>query len=162
MAFLHSKLVHCGFLLTLAAALAVFSCDRTDGPAFPGLSTVAPDTAHIYLYRRGALAACAQGFDVIVDGKIHGQLSNASYLRLSLSPGRHLLQVAPGGRASVIDTEIEAQSGRSMFYEFVFSTGLDMQPLFNDALIAHREEREAVPALSKLREKASFLVQDPK
>lgn len=49
-----------------------------------------------------------------------------------------------------------------MFYEFVFSTGLDMQPLFNDALIAHREEREAVPALSKLREKASFLVQDPK
>lgn len=162
MAFLHSKIVHSGFLLTLAAALAVFSCDRADGPAFPGLSAVASDAAHLYLYRRGALAAYAQGFDVIVDGKIRGQLSNASYLRLPLTPGRHLLQVAPGGRAFVINTEIEAQPGKSMFYEFVFSTGLDMQPLFNDAIIAYREEREAVPALSKLREKASFLVQDPK
>lgn len=162
MVFLHSKLVHYGSILTLAAGLAVFSCDRTEGPAFPGLSAVAPEKTHVYLYRRGALAAYAQGFNVIVDGKIRGQLSNASYLRLSLTPGRHLLQVAPGLRASVINVEIEAQSGENMFFEFVFSTGLDMQPLFDDALIAYREEREAMSTLPKLREKASFLVQDTK
>jgi hypothetical protein len=162
MVFLHSKLAHYGFILTLAAGLAVFSCDRTEGPVFPGLSAVAPETAHVYLYRRGALAAYAQGFDVLVDGKIHGQLSNAAYLRLSLTPGRHLLQVAPGLRASVINLEIEAQPGKNMFFEFVFSTGLDMQPLFEDALVARREEREAMSVLPKLREKAPFLVQDIK
>lgn len=162
MVFLRSKLVHYGFILTLAAGLAVFSCDRTEGPAFPGLSTVAPDVAHIYLYRRGTLAAYAQGFDVIVDGKIHGQLSNASYLPLSLTPGRHRLQVAPGLRAAVINLEIEARPGKNTFFEFVFPTGLDMEPLFDHALIAHRDEREAMLTLPKLREKAPFLVQDTK
>ena len=148
--------------MTLAAGLAVFSCDRAEGPVFPGLPAVAPETAQLYLYRRGAMAAYAQGFDVIVDGKIRGQLSNASYLRLSLTPGRHLVQVAPGLRASVTNVEIEAQPGKNMFFEFVFSTGLDMQPLFEDALIANREEREAMLTLPKLREKAPFLVQDTK
>lgn len=162
MAFLRSNRLHYGFLLILAASLAIFSCDRTDGPAFPGLSAVAPEKAHVYLYRRGALAAYAQGFDVLVDGKILGKLSNASYLRLSLTPGRHVLQVAPGLRAAVIDVEIQAQPGKNMFFEFVFPTGLDMQPLFDDALIAYREEREAMLTLPKLREKAPFLVQDAK
>lgn len=148
--------------MTLAAGLAVFSCDRAEGPVFPGLSAVAPQTAQVYLYRRGAIAAYAQGFDVIIDGKIRGQLSNASYLRLSLTPGPHLLQVAPGVRASVINAEIEARPGKNMFFELVFSTGLDMQPLFDDALIANREEREAMLTLPKLREKTPFLVQDVK
>jgi hypothetical protein len=162
MIFLDSKFVHYGFILTLAAGLALFSYDRTEGPVFSGLSTVAPEAAHVYLYRRGALAAYAQGFDVIVDGKIHGNLSNASYLRLSLAPGRHLLQVAPGLRAAVINVEMEAQPGKNLSFEFVFPTGLEMQPLFDDALIAYREEHEAMSALPKLRETASFLVQDPK
>ncbi|WP_194715749.1 DUF2846 domain-containing protein [Noviherbaspirillum soli] len=162
MVFLHSKLVHYGFILTLAAGLAVSSCDRTEGPIFPGLPAVAPEAAHVYLYRRGNLAAYGQGFDVSVDGKMHGELSNASYLRLALTPGRHRLQVAPGPRAAVIDVEVQAQPGKNMFFEFVFSTGLDMQPLFDDALIACREEREAMLTLPKLREKAPFLVQDTK
>jgi hypothetical protein len=162
MVFLHSKLIHYGLLTTLAAGLAVFSCDRAEGPVFPGLSAVAPEAAQVYLYRRDAMAAYAQGFDVIIDGKIRGQLSNASYLRLSLAPGRHLLQVAPGSRATVINAEVDAQPGKNMFFEFVFSTGLDMQPLFDNALIANREEREAMLTLPKLREKASFLVQDAK
>lgn len=162
MVFLHSKLVHYGFILTLAAGLAFLSCDRTEGPVFAGLSAVAPETADVYLYRRGALAAYGQGFDVIVDGKMHGELSNASYLRVSLTPGRHRLQVAPGPRANVMDVEIDARSGKSMFFEFVFPTGLGMQPMFDDALIARRDEREAMLALPKLREKAPFLVQEAK
>jgi hypothetical protein len=162
MAFLHSKLVHYGLILTLAAGLAAFSCDSTEGPIFAGLSAVAPEAADVYLYRRGALAAYGQGFDVIVDGKMHAELSNASYLRLSLTPGRHRLQVAPGPRTNVIDVEIEAKSGKNMFFEFVFPTGMDMQPLFDDALIAYRDEREAMLTLPKLREKTPFLVQDAK
>jgi len=162
MVLLRSKLVHYGFILTLAASLAVLSCDRTEGPVFSGLSAVAPGKAHVYLYRRDALAAYAQGFDVIVDGKTHGQLSNASYMRLTLTPGRHRLQVAPGSRAGMINAEIEAQPEKNMFFEFVFPTGLDMQPLFDDALIAYRDEREAMLTLPKLREKAPFLVQDTK
>jgi len=162
MVSLHSKLAHYGFILTLAAGLAVSSCDRTEGPVFAGLSAVAAGSADVYLYRRGALAAYAQGFEVIVDGKMHGELSNASYLRLSLTPGRHRLQVAPGPRAAVINVEVDVQPGKNMFFEFVFPTGLDMQPLFDDALIAHRDEREAMLALPKLREKASFLVQEAK
>ena len=162
MVLLHSKLVHYGFILTLAAGLAVVSCDRAEGPAFPGLSAVAPQTAHVYLYRQGALAAYAQGFDVIVDGKIRGQLSNASYLRLSLTPGRHRLQVAPGARAALINVDVEAEPGKNMFFEFVFSTGFTLQPLFEGALIAKREEREAIFTLPKLREKSAFLVQDAK
>ena len=162
MVFLHSKLAHYGFILTLAAGLAAFSCDSTEGPAFSGLAAVAPETAHVYLYRRGALAAYAQGFDVLVDGNIRGQLSNASYLRLSLTPGQHLLQVAPGPRAAMVNVDVAAEPGKALFFEFVFSTGLDLQPLFDAAMIASREQREAMLTLPKLREKAPFLVQDAK
>ena len=162
MVFLHSKFIHLGVILALAAGLAAFHFDRAEGPAFHGLSAVTPETAHVYLYRQGALAAYGQGFGVTVDGSIRGQLPNASYLRLSLTPGRHRLEVAPGARAVMSHIDVDVRPGEKLFFEFVFPTGLDMQPLFDDAVIARREEREALLILPKLRENAPFLVQDAK
>lgn len=162
MAFFHSKPVHYGLILALAAAVVGVNCERADGPPFSALAIVDPAAAHVYLYRRGALAAYGQGFDIHIDGKPGGRLVNASYLMLSLAPGRHVLQVAPGAKAARMEAEIVASAGTRAFYEVVFPTGLDMRPDFKDALIARREQAEAVLALCKLREKAFFLVQDAK
>jgi hypothetical protein len=160
--FCHSKPVHYGLILVLAATLAAVSCDRPDGPDFPGLYAVAPDQARVYLYRRSALAAYAQGFEVRIDGKPLGTLANASYLTLALKPGQHELQVAPGGMAGVIGAHIDVKPGKAVFYEFVFPAGFAMRPSFREALLAPRDEAEALIAMRQLREKQPFLVQDHK
>lgn len=162
MVFLNSKLLHCGLILALAAVLAAGSCERAGGPAFSGVSPVAPGEARIYLYRQGALAAYGQGFDVLVDGKPRGRLTNASYLALAVTPGRHLLAVAPGGRADLCTVQIDAAAGQNTYYEFVFPTGWRMRPSFSHAAIEHRNALQAHAALHDLHETTAFLVRGQK
>jgi hypothetical protein len=147
MFLLRSRLLHCAFLFISAALLAFGSFSRASGPAFAaGLSDT--DEGGLYLYRRGAIAAYAQHFAVLVDGKPAGVLANASYLRLSLAPGSHRLQIAPGGIAQATTLEVEARANGRTFYEFVFPTGWKMRPSFHGAAI---EERAAPPALEAMQ-----------
>jgi hypothetical protein len=150
MFLLRSRLLHCTFLFAIAALLAFGSCSPASGPAFAAASSVTKDTG-LYLYRRGALAAYAQPFAVLVDGRPAGFIANASYLRLALPPGSHRLQIAPGGLARVTTRQVAVRATGQTFYEFVFPTGWKMRPSFEGASIEERVEPLALDALQGLR-----------
>jgi hypothetical protein len=135
----------------LAAALAVGSCQRPSGPPFAGLHPTAAGCADLYLYRRDAYAAIGQSFTVAIDGKRAGKLYNASYLKLTLAPGPHRLEVAPGGSARPVGASVMLDADRRAFYEFSFATGWEMRPSFPGAAIAPRNEGAALPVLATLR-----------
>jgi hypothetical protein len=151
MLMLKSTFVHYGCILTLAAMLTISSCSRASGPAFAGFAAPGSGAAGIYLYRRSALAAYAQPFTVLLDGKSAGQLANASYIRLPLTPGQHTLQIAPGGIAPLIGVRMQAAAGANAFYEFVFPTAWQMLPSFDGAGIETRIEPQALSEMRGLR-----------
>jgi hypothetical protein len=146
-----SRLLHCSFLLLSAAALVFGISSRSPSLAFMAAGSPGQDGHGIYLYRRGALAAWAQPFRILIDGQPAGFLANASYVRLPLTPGAHQLQIAPGGLAQVTTLQVQADTDGRAFYEFVFPTGLDMRPSFQGAAIEAREEAQALEALRGLR-----------
>lgn len=154
MYFLRSRLLHCTFLFLSAALLAFGIGSRAGGPVFAaGLGAAGGNG--LYLYRRGALAACAQSFAVLVDGQPAGFIANASYLRLPLAPGRHRLQIAPGGMAQVTTLQVEAHANGRTFYEYVFPTGWKMRPSFHGAAIEERAAPLALDAMQGLRRMAA-------
>jgi hypothetical protein len=138
-------------LALLAALLAVGSCKRAPGPVFAGPDATPPGSADLYLYRRHAYAAIGDAFAVTVDGRRVGALYNASFLRLSLAPGMHAIQIAPGGTARPVAASVAVDAGKRAFYEFRFATGWDMRPSFPGAALAPRAEAAALGDLSTLR-----------
>jgi hypothetical protein len=150
MYFLRSRLLHCTFLL-LCTALLVLGIGSQAGGAIFAAGLGAAGGNGLYLYRRGALAAYAQSFTVLVDGQPVGSIANASYLRLSLAPGRHRLQIAPGGMAQVTTLQVEAPMDGPAFYEYVFPTGWQMRPSFHGAAIKERAVPLALDAMQGLR-----------
>lgn len=155
MFFLRSRILHY-FSLFFCVALFVFGVSsHSQGPAFATAGLSREERNGIYLYRRGALAAYAQPFRVLVDGQSAGFIANASYLRLPLSPGEHQIQIAPGGMAQVTTLQVHADADSRTFYEFVFPTGWDMRPSFQGATIEARDEQQALSVLQELRRMAS-------
>lgn len=146
-----SSLHHYAILFFLAAVLAFASCGRASGPAFAGLSAALSGQAEVYVYRRHSYAALAQPFTVLVDGRPVGKLFNASYLKLSISPGAHRLEVAPGGMAKTSQLALHAGANARAFYEFDFPDGWKMRPSFDGAEIAPRTEDDALKAMRNLR-----------
>lgn len=148
-----SKILHCSFLLLCAAFLALGVNSHSRGPAVPTAGAYAAEGRGIYLYRRGALAAFAQPFRVLVDGQTAGFIGNASYLPLRLGPGSHHIQVAPGGLAQVTTLQVNADADGWAYYEFVFPTGINMRPSFQGATIEARDVQQArgeLPALQRM------------
>ena len=146
-----SRALHCAFLVLCAALLLFGISSRSPSLVFTTAGASASDKRGVILYRRGALAAYAQPFRVLVDGQPVGFIANASYLQLPLAPGSHQLQIAPGGLAKVTALQIHAETGGSTFYEFVFPTGWDMRPSFEGATIEPRNAQQALEALQGLR-----------
>lgn len=150
MFLLRSRLLHYSFVF-LSAAMLVFGIgSRSTVPAYWPARGSGLEESGVYLYRRGALAAYAQPFRVLVDGRPAGFIANASYLRLALAPGSHQLQIAPGGLARVTTLQVQVNHGDRAFYEFVFPTGWEMRPSFRGAMIEAREESQALEALQGL------------
>ena len=139
----------------LAIVLITASSKRPAGSVFVDLAPTVADRADVYLYRGHALAAIGDAFTVRVDGQRVGMLHDASYLQLSLSPGRHRLEVAPGGIAEPVTVDVAAEAGRRAFYEFRFPTGLAMRPSFPDAAIVQIDRDAALAALPRLHGSAS-------
>lgn len=151
MYLLKSRLLHCSFLFLAAAVLIFGISSRSPSLFFATGGFPCADARGIYLYRRSALAAWAQPFQVLVDGQPAGFLANASCLQLPLTPGNHQLQIAPGGLAQVTTLQVHADTDGRAFYEFVFPTGWDMRPSFEGATIEVREASQALEVLPGLR-----------
>jgi hypothetical protein len=155
MFLLRSRIIHCSFLFLCAALFAFGVSSHSQGPAFATAGVSRDERNGIYLYRRGALAAYAQPFRVSVDGRSAGFIANASYIRLPLPPGKHQIQIAPGGLAQVTTLVVQADADSRAFYEFVFPTGWDMRPSFQGATIEARDKQQALGVLQGLRRMAA-------
>ncbi|MGH8857417.1 MAG: DUF2846 domain-containing protein [Polaromonas sp.] len=100
-------------------------CATAPGPQFSTLEAAPSDKAQLYLYRKSALYAVGATYPVYTANREKlGELYNASYLVLPLSPGKHKLTVEEGGFASPKSFEVVAEPGKTMFVEYDSSKGL--------------------------------------
>lgn len=83
----------------LAVALVASGCATPTGAAFTAAENPPNGQAQVYLYRKSAVGAFAQSFSVELNKQAMGELSNASYMRLTMPPGEHVLGVSPAPSA---------------------------------------------------------------
>lgn len=136
----------------LAATIVLAGCATSSGPQFSGLEAVQQGKSSVYVYRNSALFAVGQAFTVNLDGKPAGQLYNASYLQLPVEPGKHTLQVVPGGFGQKTSTlDITAEQGNTSFYEYDFAKGPFANVFFAGASIEPRDQGKALADLKSLK-----------
>lgn len=138
-------------LSVLCLAIVLAACATAPGQKFAGVSKPASDKADIYLYRGDAFFAVGQAFSVEVNGVQAGQLFNASYLKLRLPQGDHILTVNPGPLTKSASKTIRVQGGEVGFYEYSFVNGPLANVFFLGAEIEPREEGKALQDLKGLK-----------
>ena len=132
--------------MVAAAAAGLGGCAAPGAP-FATLEPVPPGRGHLYVYRKPALYAFGAKYKVTVDGAPAGELANASYLVLPLSPGRHTLNIAEGGFARPKTVEVNVEPGRNHFVEYDSSKGL----LLGRGLMSGSTARSETEALADLK-----------
>lgn len=134
--------------LVLAAVAVLQGCATATGAPFASLEAVPAGKGHLYLYRKSALYASGQPFKVRgADGKLVGELFNASYLLLPLAPGKHSFTVDEGGFAKPKAFEVDVKSGNNYFVEYDASKGL----LLGWGILSDSSSRSEAQALADLK-----------
>jgi hypothetical protein len=132
--------------LAALAAAGIAGCAAPGAP-FATLEPVSPDRGNVYLYRKSALYAVGARFKVTADGAPAGELYNASYLVLPLTPGKHRFTVDEGGFQRPKAFEVDVQPGRNYFVEYDSSKGL----LLGWGLLSDSKARSEVEAMADLK-----------
>lgn len=135
----------------LLLAAFVSACATAPGPQFSGVEKPNSNKGAIYLYRGEAFFASGQAFNVKVNGSDAGQLFNASFLKLQLTPGEHTITVDPGPLTKAASKPILVEGGKAGFYEYSFVTGPLANVFFLGADIKHRDEAKAMEDLKDLK-----------
>lgn len=134
-------------LVALAAALQ--GCATAPGAMFAALEPIPAGKANLYIYRKAALYAIAAKYPVTAaDRTVVGELFNASYLLVSLSPGKHTFTVSEGGLASPKSFEVHVRAGANHFVEYDSSMGL----LLGMGLLSGSTAKTETQALADLQE----------
>lgn len=99
--------------------LAVLICVFSAGRAY-GISLISPktDTCYIYVYRTGQFNGAGANWAVFLDGEKKCKLSNNRFMRLAVSPGKHMITAKVGGAGlfkKETEVEIEAEAGGSYY-----------------------------------------------
>ncbi len=139
------------WLGSAALVSAMCACATATGPKFAGVESPPADQSDIYLYRTSAFYGVAQAFSVQLDGRKVADLPNASYARLRVTPGSHVLKVLPGGLAKSSELRILAEAGKAQFFQYDFVTGPLANPLFIGAGIEARDLTKAIEDLRELQ-----------
>ena len=74
--------------------------------------------AQVYLYRKSAVGAMAQSFSVLLDKQPMGELHNASFMRLTLAPGEHVVSVSPSAMSKTYDLKLTLGDKQTQYVEF--------------------------------------------
>lgn len=109
----------------LAAAAAVLvltsGCATPTGAAFTTAEAAPDGQAQVYLYRRAALYASGQSASVQVNNKDMGELFNASWMRITLPPGEHVLGVKPSPISKTYEIKLQLEDKQTQYVEFAVS-----------------------------------------
>ena len=102
----------------LAVALVASGCATPTGAAFTTASAPPDGQAQVYLYRKSALGAVAQSFSVQLNKQAMGELFNASYMRLTMAPGEHVLGVSPSAISKTYEIKLTLADKQTQYVEF--------------------------------------------
>lgn len=139
------------YVFIVMLAFIVSACATAQGQKFAGLVTPVIDQGDIYIYRKSAIFAVGQAFEVTLDGKQVGKLYNASYLHLRLPEGNYVLKVSPGGLAKTSDVQIHSTPSKQIFFEYDFVTGPVANVFFIGSSIQQRDQEKAMQDLKELK-----------
>lgn len=136
-------------LSLVAMTVAMQGCATAPGALFAALEPVPAGKANLYIYRKAALYAMGAKYPVTAaDRTVVGELFNASYLLVSLNPGKHTFTVAEGGWASPKSFEVNVQAGANYFVEYDSSMGF----LLGAGLLSGSAVKTETQALADLQE----------
>lgn len=137
------------FLLVASMlAAAVLQGCAAPGPTFATLEQASAGQGNLYLYRKSALYAVGAKYKVrSEDGRLVGELYNASYLLLPLSPGKHRFSVDEGGFTKPKSFEVDVKPGQNYFVEYDSSKGL----LLGWGLLSDSTARTETQAIADLK-----------
>ena len=139
----------------LATVLVSTMASCASGPQFSGAAAPPPGQSDAVVYRLSNLVAMGTPFEVSVDGKVVGSMSNNSYLRLHVAPGMHVLKVVPSATAKPRQIEWNAEAGKTSYfhfdYEFIPFVGPVENAKFPNAEIRVRTPEAAQEHLKDLR-----------
>jgi hypothetical protein len=134
----------------IAATVVLLLAACATGPKFQSAEQPPANMGDIYLYRTAAIYAFGTSFDTLVDGKKVGELPNASYLVMRLTPGKHILQVAPGALGQKSEIQLDVQKGTTGFYQYDFNSGPLANYFFLGSAIQVRSSERALREMKEL------------
>ena len=106
-------------LAAIATALMLTSGYATPtGTPFTTASTPPEGQAQVYFYRKSAIGAAGQSFSVELNKQAMGELYNASYMRLTLAPGEHVLGVSPSAISKTYELKLTLTDKQTQYVEF--------------------------------------------
>ena len=115
------------FLKAIAAAavatamLLTSGCATPTGAAFTTAEAAPDGQAQVYLYRRSVFYASGQSASVQVNNKDMGELFNASWMRITLPPGEHVLGVKPSPISKTYEIKLQLEDKQTQYVEFAVS-----------------------------------------
>jgi len=110
------------------------------------------DSGVVYLYRTSAFYGVLQSFDVFVNDKKIGELSNGSNLRIVLKPGSFRFRVSPGWGAKSSEKLVRVIQGDISHYQYDFATGPLANSFFIGSSIESRSSEQAKQDEAGLKE----------
>ena len=103
------------FLLSFAVLLTACA---TDGPPYVSSQSAAPaDMAQVVFYRDTVpLAGAAWPHHYYVDSQLVAELKIGGFTRVTIAPGKHVIQTGPASNPGFRSQSIEAMAGRTYFF----------------------------------------------
>lgn len=137
------------FTLALIMGFTVTGC-TAPGAKFTALQNVGKSNSEVIVYRKKALFAIAQSMPVLIDGNKSGELYNASFLQLTVTPGDHSITVTTGMFGKPAEAAVKLAAGERKFMQFEFPTGVMANPYFIGITLTERSEADALADLKEL------------
>lgn len=140
-------------LLVMMLVLALVGCATAIGLTFQRMPNVPTDQGVVYIYRPSAIVGLAVAFRIAIDGEFAGEVRNAGYLPLILSPGIHVVNISPfesrlQATPSSTPLDINVTAGGSHYVRMIPSmTG----PYSGKVEFQGIDERAALEEISTLR-----------
>ena len=139
-------------LAFIATAIVLTSgCATPTGAVFTTAETPPDDQAQVYLYRKSAVGASLQSFSVQLDRQAKGELSNASFMRLTMPPGEHVLSVSPSAISKTYDIKLTLAARQTQYVEFELPPILLFNTFLLGSSITPRTAEQALADLPGLK-----------
>lgn len=139
----------------MLSAIFLLLAGCASGPLFSEAVDPPAGKAQVYLFRPMVMAGGGMSHKVMIDGKSYSTLPNGSWMRVTLEPGSHALQIEDYlglMRCGPFPMRFDLEAGKTVFIEnevrMVSYTAPVVQTGCRNIV---RSEAEAIPAIKQTR-----------